>query len=181
MTEASPQNHSTCTRAAVDAAREFLRAWNIPYELWPDGTITIWRSLDFSDRKLERLPDLSMVRMEKGDFICGGNRLTSLEGAPHHVAGDFYCRDNRLASLEGGPAFVGGNYDCRRNKLTSLQGAPEKFARIDSDFGCFYGWEEIPENLKISPETRARATAAIAAQTVLQKPLALSRRISFKR
>ena len=68
-----------------------------------------------------------------GDFICGDNKLTSLEGAPKVVGGNFYCGDNKLTSLEGAPEKVGGSFDCEVNKLTSLEGAPKV---VDGDFCC---------------------------------------------
>ena len=63
-----------------------------------------------------------------GYFVCyfNNNKLTSLEGAPRKVGGDFACNDNKLTSLKGAPSEVGGNFDCSGNKLTSLVGAPEE-------------------------------------------------------
>lgn len=67
------------------------------------------------------------------DFICVGRKLTSLKGAPNHVAGYFNCKDNNLSSLKYGPKIVGNYYECTRNNLTSLEGAPEK---IGNYFTC---------------------------------------------
>jgi len=61
-----------------------------------------------------------------GDFICRGNNLTTLEGAPQKVGGDFYCSFNNLTSLEGAPQKVGGHFNCNNNQLTTLEGAPQK-------------------------------------------------------
>jgi hypothetical protein len=33
----------------------------------------------------------------KGDFCCGYNHLTSLEGAPQKVGGYFYCSHNEIS------------------------------------------------------------------------------------
>ena len=59
-----------------------------------------------------------------GNFDCGSNKLTSLQGAPTSVGGHFYCNSNQLTSLQGAPTSVGGSFDCRYTQLTSLQGAP---------------------------------------------------------
>ena len=69
----------------------------------------------------------------KGDFWCGTNRLTSLEGAPQQVDGYFDCGRNGLTSLEGAPQEVGGNFYCNGNLLTNLEGAPQW---IEGKFDC---------------------------------------------
>ena len=97
----------------------------------PDGFV-IKGDLDLSDKKLEKLPDLSKVTIE-GSFDCFDNQLTSLEGAPQNVAGSFGCSGNQLTSLKGAPKEVGGDFHCHRNQLTSLEGAPEK---VGGDFSC---------------------------------------------
>ena len=75
-----------------------------------------------------------------GDFKCGDNKLTSLEGGPQSVGGSFNCnnhapstRNNQLTSLEGCPQSVGGSFNCSYNKLTSLEGGPQSVGR---DFYC---------------------------------------------
>ena len=69
-----------------------------------------------------------------GDFNCGNNKLTSLEGAPASVGGYFYCAYIELTSLDGAPSSVGGYFNCGNNKLTSLKGAP---ASVGADFVCY--------------------------------------------
>ena len=68
-----------------------------------------------------------------GEFSCSRNNLTSLEGAPSSVSGNFYCYDNNLTSLKGAPSSVGGEFSCSRNNLTSLEGAPSS---VGGDFHC---------------------------------------------
>jgi hypothetical protein len=68
-----------------------------------------------------------------GSFLCGNNKLTSLEGAPQEVGGYFECYSNQLTSLEGAPQEVGGRFICRYNQLTSLVGAPQE---VGGDFDC---------------------------------------------
>jgi hypothetical protein len=70
-----------------------------------------------------------------GNFNCGNNQLTSLQGAPAKVSGSFYCFNNQLTSLQGAPAKVSGSFGCGNNQLTSLQGAP---AEVTGDFQCDY-------------------------------------------
>ena len=69
----------------------------------------------------------------QGHFLCGLNKLQSLEGAPNIVDGNFYCEHNQIISLEGSPKEVFGNFYCSYNKLTSLQGSPQI---IKGNFVC---------------------------------------------
>lgn len=59
-----------------------------------------------------------------GDFVCNGNELTTLEGAPTSVSGDFKCSNNGLTSLKGAPSIIGQYFECDCNKLTSLEHGP---------------------------------------------------------
>ena len=70
-----------------------------------------------------------------GHFYCNSNQLTSLQGAPTSVDRDFYCNGNQLTSLQGAPTSVGGDFDCRYTQLTSLQGAPTS---VGGSFDCRY-------------------------------------------
>ena len=106
------------------------KVWDL-FDL-PEGFV-IKGDLDLSNRGLEKLPDLSKVKVG-GDFDCFANNLTSLEGAPKEVGGDFDCFANNLTSLEGAPEKVSGGFDCSDNQLTSLEGAPKEVA---GGFNCF--------------------------------------------
>ncbi len=64
-----------------------------------DGTVNVSGGVRLYDLGLERLP--VKFGTVGGYFDCGGNRLTSLEGAPGSVGRNFYCSDNRLTSLVG--------------------------------------------------------------------------------
>ena len=90
-------------------------------------------------RSFKQLLKEDIVYWEKfkhgNNYDCGGNRLTSLEGAPEKVGGNFGCHDNRLTSLEGAPQNVGGDFGCHDNRLTSLKGAPQN---VGGDFYCSY-------------------------------------------
>lgn len=54
-------------------------------------------------------------------FDCGFNKLSSLKGAPAHIGGGLFCSHNRLISLEGAPSFIGNVFFCENNNLTSLK------------------------------------------------------------
>ena len=62
-------------------------------------------------------------------------------------------------------------------KLTTLEGALTVFKTLKSDFGEFSSWNRVPEDLRTSPETKARIQekreTALAAATVLQAPMAV--------
>ena len=95
-----------------------------------DGKWEVPGNLDLSCLGLTKLPPLRKVG---GDFHCGGNKLTSLEGAPEKVGEDFDCSSNHLTSLEGAPQKVGGHFFCYSNQLTSLKGAPRE---VGDGFYC---------------------------------------------
>jgi hypothetical protein len=124
-------------------------------------------------------------------FFCGNNILASLMGSPETLNGVFHCTDNRLGSLVGGPGFAGEKFFCGRNPLATLEGAPQT-PKIISDFGDFESFDEIPEHLRLSPETAERLArekeeslarqreAAAQSATVLQEEVALARPFRLK-
>lgn len=111
-----------------------------------------------------------------GTLSVSGNALNGLAGVTAYVGGDFIAAMNLLTDLRGGPSFVGGTYSAMGNLLTTVEGipaelngvvilrenrllkhlehAPKKFAELQTDFGNFNSAEEIPEELRLSPETR---------------------------
>jgi hypothetical protein len=99
------------------------------YTINGDGTIDVAGDVDLFNKGLTELP-ISFNHVS-GDFNCGHNQLTSLEGAPESV-GNFYCHNNKLTSLEGAPKSVSGNFWCDHNKIMSLKGLEFKsFNYID--------------------------------------------------
>ncbi|MEZ0262570.1 MAG: hypothetical protein ACAH80_16315 [Alphaproteobacteria bacterium] len=92
-----------------------------------------------------------------GDFLCHEGVLESLEGGPREVQGSYWVQKNRLRSLAGAPRTACADVLCYGNDcITHLEGAPETFVRLHTDLGDFEKPEDIPENLRLSPETRAR-------------------------
>ena len=187
--------------ASADEAEQALKSWGVEYERKPDGSLFVPGRLNISFRDLTCLPDLTSVTVG-GDFDCSNNKLTSLKGAPAVVGGGFYCHRNQLASLEGAPASVAGNFNCCSNRLTSLkggpvhvgerficddnplaflEGAPETFQSMETDFGNFSSWEEVPVARRACPETRARRIeAAVVDATVLQAAMSVRSPLRFK-
>jgi hypothetical protein len=100
-----------------------LRALGIAYEVRDDGTLYAPGSIDLKGRKLDGLPDLSLVHVS-GNFDCSFNDLGTLKGAPYLVDGDFNCYRGGLTSLKGAPRMVNGQFLCDMNLLTTLEGAP---------------------------------------------------------
>jgi hypothetical protein len=108
------------------------KKWGIEnYNINPDGTVDVDGSVNLFERGLKKLP-LKFGKVT-GGFYCGGNKLTTLEGAPKEVGGDFYCDNNQLTTLEGAPKEVGGVFWCNTNKLTTLEGAPRE---VSGGFYC---------------------------------------------
>ena len=91
--------------------------------------------LSLNHMNLTVLPDILKNISVGGNFWCGHNNLTSLEGAPTSVDGTFYCGYNHLTSLEGAPTSVGISFYCGHNNLTSLEFAPTSVGR---HFDCSY-------------------------------------------
>ena len=79
--------------------------------------------VDLSNLHLKELPDILKDITVSGHFVCGHNKLTSLDGAPTNVGGDFHCNFNKLTSLIGAPTYVGGDFLCYGNpvKFTESQ------------------------------------------------------------
>jgi len=101
------------------------------YYINSDGSIDVDGEVDLTNINLTELP----IKFNKvsGDFLCGCNKLTSLNGSPKIVGGSFSCYMNELTSLESAPTKVDGDFYCYLNKLTSLESAPTK---VDGDFYC---------------------------------------------
>ncbi|TAL36879.1 MAG: hypothetical protein EPN97_06090 [Alphaproteobacteria bacterium] len=174
----------------LSEAEQTLIDEEVPYERQPDGTLLARGNLlHLASQGLIRLPDLSCVVLH-GTFTCAYNKLTSLEGAPKAVLGFFSCYNNQLTSLKGAPQTVGGNFACQDNQLTNLEGAPKAFRKLYSDLGRFESWDAVPENLRISPETRALTERAerervqfeqdIQDAPVLKTPLTIGKPLRFK-
>ena len=166
-----------------------LRSLGAAYRRRADGMYVVEHDIKLSYQGLNELPDLSSVivkgsftiaannltslkgcpREVGGDFWCHHNALTSLEGCPSKVAGNFWCHENNLTSLAHAPESVGGYFYCDKNQLTSLEGAPKTFIRIDSDFGSFKSWDEVPERLRRSPEIQRQEAEEKAGRETLER------------
>ena len=72
------------------------------YVIDGDLTIGVTGDVDLSG-KIDggRLPSHIRFGRVGGGFHCGGNSLTTLEGAPREVGGDFYCGGNPVKFTEG--------------------------------------------------------------------------------
>jgi hypothetical protein len=175
-TTGAPLKNQFSDSARPDPAEKILHDMGCVFSREPDGTLVVEGDLKISYRRLTELPDLSNV-VVKGDFCCNDNLLSSLKGAPKAVGGDFWCQynfldslegapkivghnfwchNNHLASLEHAPSAIGGYFYCGGNDLASLEHAPKSFIKLTSDFGDFTSWNEVPESLRFSPETKAR-------------------------
>jgi hypothetical protein len=106
------------------------------YQIRDDGSI----DGDGDVNLYNRLGDLKKLPLTfneiMGDFICGENNLTTLDGCPKKVHGYFYCYENKLTSLEHSPKIVEGNFVCRdNNDITSLEGLENTY--IDGELSVF--------------------------------------------
>lgn len=116
-----------------------------------------------------------------GTATFAGNVIKSLAQGPQYVGVDFVVSSNNLDNLQGSPLYVGRDYEARQNLLTTLAGTqpelngvlslkgnfrlvsfedgPRVFEEMQTDFGIFKSWDEIPENFRISQATRDRQAA----------------------
>lgn len=196
-------NASSLAPAPLTEAEQALTDWGVVYSRQDDGTIIVKGNLILSNKNLTQLPDLTRV-IVKGNFHCDRNQLTSLEGCPAYVGKNFWCQFNQLSDLAGAPAFVGKGFACNNNQLTSLdgapvligehfrcrhnplsslEGAPKEFEMLQSDFGGFTLWTDVPEELRISPKTkklRLEMLEKISAATVQKQTFKPMPSICFK-
>ena len=89
------------------------------YTINKDGTVDVNNDIYLNSCKLTKLP-LKFGNVT-GDFNCGNNQLTTLEGCPQSVDGYFTCYNNNITLLEGCPRSVGGDFNCGNNNLTKLE------------------------------------------------------------
>ena len=68
-----------------------------------------------------------------GNFLCKGNQLTSLKGAPSHVGGDFLCYLNQLISLEGLPSGIKDFHGDRNPVSEKVLNAIFEFIKLGAD------------------------------------------------
>lgn len=114
-----------------------------------------------------------------GDVYLSGRGLKQLpDFSSVEVRGSFYCNNNLLKSLEGAPRKVTGAFECQDNFLTTLEGCPKSFRSMTTDFGVYRKWADIPQNLQLTDETRARAFNEGA--TVLEEKIRIKKPLAFR-
>ena len=94
------------------------------YTINEHGSIDVDGDVNLFSLGLTQLP----LKFNKvtGNFDCGSNDLTSLEGCPKDVVGNFDCQDNKLTSLEHSPSKIAGHFNCNDNQLSSLEYCTDK-------------------------------------------------------
>ncbi len=99
--------------------REICEKYNIKnYTINPDGSIDVNGDVYISGYRLSKLP--LMFDNVSGDFSCGNNILTTLEGSPKWVGGDFDCHRNNFTSLNGCPIIIDGNLYIEYNQISLI-------------------------------------------------------------
>ena len=88
------------------------------YTINDDGSIDVDGDVGLSRLGLTKLP--LKFRNVSGHFVCDGNQLTTLEGAPQSVGRGFYCNNNQLTTLEGAPQSVGGYFYFNNNPVNLI-------------------------------------------------------------
>ncbi|MEZ0262688.1 MAG: hypothetical protein ACAH80_16910 [Alphaproteobacteria bacterium] len=192
--------------SSLPAVERALKRYEIEYKKLPGGRIIVPGDIQLNMENLKELPDFTDVivmgnfecmcnqltslkgapKWVGGDFMCMGNPLTSLEHAPRHVGGDFECNSDDLYSLEGAPKAVGGKFSTHACPLPNLEHAPVKFKALVTALGTFTSWDDVPQKLKMSDETKARLHEeallddAVMVNTVLQTRVCVTKPLSFR-
>jgi len=111
---------------------DICKTYNIEnYTINSDDTVDVAGDVNLHHKGLTKLP-LKFGKVS-GNFTCGDNFLTILEGCPQSVGGYFNCGDNFLTTLEGCPQSVGGYFTCHGNKLIILEFCPQS---VGGSFSC---------------------------------------------
>ena len=101
---------------SVDNIHKICKEYGIEnYTINPDGSIDVDGDVNLYNEWLDELP--VKFNHVSGNFYCGDNNLTTLEGSPKSVGGNFGCSWNNLTTLEGSPKSVGGDFFCRFNPI----------------------------------------------------------------
>jgi len=109
----------------IDYRDDFIDLCNLHLTVLPDlSDVEIYGDFVCTGNNLTNL--FGAPHTVRGNFICCRSNLTSLSGAPHEVGGKFLCSDNNLINLIGAPHIVGDSFHCTKNNLTSLKGIPKK-------------------------------------------------------
>ena len=94
------------------------------YVINEDLTVDVNSRVDLSFKDLKDVP-IKFNKIE-GDFNCGWNNLTNLQGCPKVVNGYFYCNKNKLTNLLGCPEVIHGEFNCSENKLSNFEYFPKE-------------------------------------------------------
>jgi len=131
--------------------KDLCSKYNITdYQIRDDGSIYVGGDVNLWGRlgDIKQLP--LTFNQVNGDFSCGNNKLTTLEGCPQKVS-NFWCDYNKLTSLEHSPKIVEGNFYYRDNdNLTSLEGLENTYITSELDVtGCnkLYSLKGFPKKV----------------------------------
>lgn len=170
-------NQLTSLEGATQTIGDSFWCDNNPLTTLKGGPVNVGGSLHACSTQLTSLEGLPQHIGRDVYFVNG--KLTSLKFSPAIVTGEFNCSGNNLTSLEGGPEET-GDYTCKDNPLLSLEHAPRKFFTINSPFGSWKRWEEIPENLRFSEKTLIEMKQA-ALDKAVEKAVTLQDNVTVRR
>lgn len=109
--------HNLCKRLRIER-----------YTINDDLSIDVNEDISISGYGFTKIPIKFNIVM--GNFNCGDNKLTSLEGCPEYVTGNFECSFNELTSLDYAPKEVVGYFWCKYNPLPKeITDNPKEYVR----------------------------------------------------
>ena len=113
------------------------------------GLVDVGGDFDCSEQGLR---DFKGVRfgVVEGDFRCGFNLITSLNGAPLEVGGGFYCNHNQLTTMDGCPRKIGDRIVCSHNRLVSVDGVPQELSFFDCAYNRLTTLVGGPQEIRVS-------------------------------
>lgn len=94
------------------------------YTINDDLIVDVDGDVDISFYDLTEIP-IQFGKVD-GNFLCCGNRLTTLKGCPKYVGGGFDAFNNKLTSLEYCPEITEWRFDVHNNNLTTLRYMPKQ-------------------------------------------------------
>ena len=137
------------TREEVEAWLKEIDITN--YIINEDLTVDIDDDVDISCQNLKEIP--IKFGIVNGNFNCGYNELTSLEGCPEVVNSNFDCSDNELKILEYFPPKINGIFiafyknKIKEEELVNFNCEMENVENIYSDFNQYGDVKELLEKV----------------------------------
>jgi hypothetical protein len=110
--------------------QNWLEKYNVQhYTINDDLTVDVNDSVNLHEMELTKI--CVQFGIVHGNFYCGNNRLTSMQGFPYEVRGSLFCQGNKITNFEYCPKVVFEDFNCTFNPILSIK---EITSRIGGTF-----------------------------------------------